>query len=105
MTQKLFNMSDYAILEVLIHYDCTSPIASFSKEQISKKTNFSMPKIRNTLNTFLMFNIIAEGAKDGKKKTYYVTEKGIQHYQDAYNWSDDALLKELGKKSNIKEGV
>lgn len=101
MEHKLFNVTDYAILEVFIHYECTSPIAAFTREQLIDKTGFSMSKIRTSLSMFLMLDMVKEGAKDGKKKTYYITDNGIDNFQATYGLDDDELEEELGKK--IKE--
>ncbi|EGT3619236.1 hypothetical protein ACV3Q3_13080 [Clostridium perfringens] len=100
MGHRLFNVSDYAILEVFIHYDCTSPIAAFTREQLIDKTGFSLSKVRNSLSMFLMLNMIKEGAKDGKKKTYYITDEGIDNFQEAYRLTDEELDLEFGKDLN-----
>ncbi|MBS4893841.1 MAG: hypothetical protein KHZ90_08700 [Veillonella parvula] len=100
MEHKLFNVTDYAILEVFIHYECTSPIASFTRDQLVDKTGFSMSKIRTSLSMFLMLDIVKEGAKVGKKKSYYITDFGIDNFQATYGLNDDEIDKELGKKLN-----
>lgn len=95
MEEILFNTSDYQILEVLVQNNCTSPMASLTRQQIVKMTNLSMSKIRITLQNFVFAKIIKEGAKDGKKKTYYITELGLKNYQNAYGLTDDELEDQL----------
>jgi DNA-binding transcriptional regulator GbsR (MarR family) len=74
---SIFNKSDYRILGVLQADQCLTEISSYSIKQISEKTNLSIPKIRLVLKSFLLMNLVQEGAKDGISKTFYISEKGI----------------------------
>lgn len=95
MKETIFNTSDYAILEVLVKHNCTSPMASLTREQLVKFTDLSMSKIRMSVTNFVFANILKEGAKDGKKKTYYITKDGLKNYQNAYGLTDEELEDEL----------
>ena len=69
--------NDYNILIILNHYQCNSKLKSFTIERISKETNLSIPKIRNSVKMFLLLNYITEGSHDKSAKTYYINENGI----------------------------
>jgi DNA-binding transcriptional regulator GbsR (MarR family) len=81
----IFNKNDYTILSVLVEEQCFSEIASLSIKQISANTKLSIPKIRLVLKSFLLMDLIREGAKDGISKTFYCTDKGKQFLLSAMN--------------------
>jgi len=85
---NLINKSDYLILEVLIGNDFNTAFKSCSKEYLSDVTGYSLVKISNTIKMFIINNMIMEGFKDGKRKTYYVTQLGIDNYKSAMGYSD-----------------
>lgn len=81
----MFNKSDYKILATLVEKECFSEIMSYNIKQISLETGLSVPKIRIVLKSFLLMELIKEGARDGISKTFYVTEKGRQFLNNALN--------------------
>lgn len=86
--ETIFNKNDYLILEILIGNECTSPYKSISTTCIIEKCNYSHVKVRQVLKSLLIVEFIKEGAKDGNKKTYYVTEKGKAHYKEIMEYDD-----------------
>lgn len=79
----IFNKNDYNILGVLVEKQCFTEIASLSIKQIASHTQLSIPKIRLVIKSFLLMDLIREGAKDGISKTFYCTEKGAQFLDNA----------------------
>lgn len=84
----IFNKNDYLILEVLIGNQCHSPYKSLSTQYIINECNYSHVKVRQVLKNFIISDFVREGAKDGNKKTYYVTDKGIEHYKMAMGYDN-----------------
>ena len=93
MADILFNKRDYIVLEILIERNCTTPVASLTIKQLIKLTNMSSSKVRSVKDNFLMMELIAEGSKDDNK-TFYITDKGIEHYKLAFGF-DDAKINEI----------
>jgi DNA-binding transcriptional regulator GbsR (MarR family) len=93
---------DYKILEQLVGYECISIARAFSIKKLSENTKFSEIKIRQTMKLFLMCGLVREGAKDGNRKTYYITNEGYELYKEVmdYNEEDIEKLKDtyLGKE-------
>lgn len=89
---KSFNKNDYLILEAIIGNRCTTPVMSFTINQISKESNFSEIKVRLAIKSFQMYDYIKEGSKDGNTKTYYVTNEGIKHYMSVMNYDDEDIV-------------
>lgn len=101
----IFNKNDYLILEVLIGNECSSPYKSISTTYIIEKCNYSHVKVRQVLKNFLISDFIKEGAKEGNKKTYYVTDKGISHYKTTMGYDDqdiDDLVSSYSEEKNIE---
>lgn len=57
--------------------------------ELHEKTNFSLSKIRKTLNKFKSMGWIAEGLKDVSVKTYYVTSVGFEGLNELTNTDID----------------
>lgn len=89
MSQAIFNKSDYGILSLLKDKECFSEISSLNIKQISSNTNLSIPKIRIVIKNFLLMELIKEGAKDGISKTYYITEKGVNFFNNALGYTNN----------------
>lgn len=100
---KNFNKMDYAILEQLVVYECFSLAIAFSIKTLAEKTGFSQVKIRQTIKLFLMFGIVEEGAKDGNKKTYYVTKSGLDLYKRVMDYTDEDIIEMQEQCMNKEE--
>lgn len=100
---KSFNKNDYLILEAIIGNECTTPVMSFTINQISKESNFSEIKVRLAIKSFQMYNYIKEGSKDGNNKTYYVTDEGIKHYMSVMNHDDEDIRCLINRYNNESE--
>ena len=72
------NKNDYNILETLYTNQCITKICSFTKQKIAEKCNLSVFKITASIKIFINMNLVCEGAKDERAKTYYLTEQGIE---------------------------
>lgn len=79
----IFNKSDYKILTTLLDKECFSEIASLSIKDIATFSELSIPKVRMTLKSFLLTDLVRLGAKDGVSNTYYITEKGLDFINKA----------------------
>ena len=88
-----FNKNDYFILNTLIENKCYSSLESLTIKQISSVTILSIPKIRMVLKTFLLMELVQQGAKDGIGNTFFITAKGEEFYNRA-----------MGVETNITEG-
>lgn len=72
-----YTKKDLSIFEQLIKNKKINEIKSASYNQIEQMTNLSISKIRQTIKKAIKDGFIKEGVKDGHKKRYYITEKGI----------------------------
>lgn len=103
MADIIFNKKDYVILETLIERNCTTPVASLTIKQLMKITDMSLSKVRSVKDNFIMMEFIQEGSKDGNNKTFYVTDKGIEHYKLAFGFDDEKInqiIDDFEKKYN-----
>ena len=46
--------------------------------EIIERTQLSSSKVRDTLSKFIVEELVAYGVKRGHRKTYYITNKGLQ---------------------------
>lgn len=83
MESILFNKNDYMILDTLIKNQCYSPLESLTIKQLASITKLSIPKIRMVIKTFLLMEIVQQGAKDKISNTFFITEKGENFYNKA----------------------
>lgn len=97
----MFNKSDYAILELLIGYECFSPFKSLTKQFIMTNTKYSHVKVQQSLKGFMLVDFVKAGAKDGNNKTYFCTELGLDHFKKIFNYTDEDI--EAVKENYIKE--
>lgn len=74
----MLTKNDYSILIVLFNENCNTEIKSFTIERIKEEVNLSCNKIRNSLKKFIELEMISEGAKQHRSKTYYISKKGIE---------------------------
>lgn len=88
----IIKKKDYAILELLICKECFSPYSALSTPDIIAETKLSHVKIGQVVKNFTIFGFLAEGHKDEKKKTYYVTNEGIQHYKEQLKYTDEDMI-------------
>lgn len=77
--------NDISILEAVFDIDTKQGFAKSNGttvKEIQDKTNFSLSKIRSTLQKFKSMGWITEGIKLDKNKTYCVTEEGYLGLND-----------------------
>lgn len=91
MADILFNKNDYKILEALIERQCNTPVASLTIKQLVNITQMSLSKVRSVKDNFILMEFIKEGSKDGNNKTYFITEKGLKHFQSAFGFDNDRI--------------
>ncbi|AEB77423.1 hypothetical protein [Clostridium botulinum] len=72
------NKSDYKILELLLEKQCTTEYKSLTVKEISNSIDLSISQVRNILKLLTMLNLIANGSKQGKQNTYYITTEGMR---------------------------
>ncbi|WP_039230895.1 hypothetical protein [Clostridium haemolyticum] len=72
------NKSDYKILELLLENQCTTEYKSLTIKEITNNIDLSVSQIRNILKLLTMLNLIANGSKQGKQNTYYITPEGMR---------------------------
>lgn len=99
---NLINKTDYIILELMIKNESYSSYVSLSTPYLISKSKLSHVKVRQVLKNFILCGFVAEGSKDGNKKTYYITEKGIEHYKNIFGLEDEDIEKFI-KKHNVEE--
>lgn len=87
----MFNKSDYAILELLIGYECFSPFKSLSKQFIMSNTKYSHVKVQQSLKGFMLSGFVREGTKDRNNKTYFCTESGLEHFKKVFDYNDEDI--------------
>lgn len=104
MSNILFNKNDYKVLEELIVRQCNIPVASLTIKQLMEITGMSLSKIRSVKNNFIMIGFIKEGSKDGNKKTYYITDKGIDHYKEVFDFDEEKIDKIIDEFENKNKG-
>lgn len=106
MPDVLFNKNDYKMLEGLIERQCDAPAASLTIKQLMKITGMSLSKIRSVKDNFIIIGFIQEGSKDGNSKTYYVTEKGLEHFKRVFRFNDEninEMIEDFNKSYNRGE--
>jgi predicted transcriptional regulator len=76
-----FTENDYKIMKAILDKNDKQKGLRRNKattiEEIQGKTNLSSTKIRNTLNSFIQHGFVCEGIKQGRTKTYMMTEEGL----------------------------
>ena len=103
---SVIKKNDYSILELLICKECYSSYSALSTPDIIKETGLSHVKIGQVVKNFVMFGLIAEGSKDGKKKTYYITQNGLEHYKQQLEYEEqdiNDMIDNYNKKLEEKE--
>ena len=103
---NLINKTDYIILELMIKNESYSSYVSLSTPYIISESKLSHVKVRQVLKNFILCGFVAEGSKDGNKKTYYITEKGIEHYKDIFALNDEDIedmIKEYNSENKEDE--
>ncbi len=77
----VFTENDYKIMKAILDKNDKQKGLRRNKattiEEIKEKTNLSPTKIRTTLNLFMQHGFISEGIRQGRTKTYMMTEKGL----------------------------
>lgn len=77
----MFTTKDYQILKAIIDRNDRKKGLCISNgttiKEIITKTSLSDKKIRETRNKFIKEGFITEGLKNGKEKTYILTEQGF----------------------------
>ena len=91
MSETIFNKNDYRILESLIERKCNAPAASLTIKQLINLTDMSQSKVRSVKNNFLLMHFIEEGSKDSNNKTFFYTEKGLNHFKSVFAFNDDDI--------------
>lgn len=89
MESTLFNKNDYFILLTLIDNKCYSPLESLTIKQMASSTKLSIPKIRMVIKTFVLMELIQQGAREGISNTYFITSKGEDFYNRAMGINND----------------
>lgn len=82
---------DYVVLATLICKECFSSYSALSTPDIISETKLSHVKIGQVVKNFTMFGFLAEGIKDGKKKTYYVTDDGMNHFKQQLKYDENDI--------------
>lgn len=79
------NSNDYKILECIIDKDKNRGLAigrGSTKKQIAEKSGLSIVKVNNTIKVLLEEELIIEGVKKVRAKTYCISEKGINKLRE-----------------------
>ena len=103
---SIIKKKDYVVLELLICKECFSSYGALSTPDIIEETGLSHVKIGQVVKNFTMFGLISEGSKDGKKKTYYINENGIQHYKQQLQYEEkdiDEMIENYNKELEEKK--
>lgn len=83
----MFTTKDYQILKAIIDRNDRKKGLSISSgttiKEIITKTSLSDKKIRETRDKFITEGFITEGLKNGKEKTYILTEQGFKELNRA----------------------
>lgn len=93
--------NDYMIMDTLYDNGCLSKMCSFTLQKIATTTNLSVFKIRDAIKLFITLELVCEGARDVRAKTYFLSEKGRSIVEENKNTSI-----EIAKivQSKIKKG-
>lgn len=102
---KLINKTDYIILEIMIKNESYSSYVSLSTPYLISKSKLSHVKVRQVLKNFILFGFVSEGSKDGNKKTYYITDLGIEHYKDMFGLDDKDINDMVDKYNNEENSI
>jgi len=70
--------NDYFIMDTLYDKGCFSIICSFTLQKMADTTGLSIYKIRDSMRMFINLELVNEGARDVRAKTYFLSDKGIQ---------------------------
>ena len=79
------NSNDYKILTCIVDKEKNRGLAigrGSTLKQIVEKTGFSEVKVRNTIKILLEEELIVEGIKKVRAKTYCISQKGIDKLKE-----------------------
>lgn len=79
------NSNDYKILTCIVDKEKNRGLAigrGSTLKQIVEKTGFSEVKVRNTIKILLEEELIVEGIKRVRAKTYCISQKGINKLKE-----------------------
>ena len=79
------NSNDYKILTCVVDKEKNRGLAigrGSTLKQITEKTGFSSVKVRNTIKVLLEEELIIEGVKKVRAKTYCISQKGINKLKE-----------------------
>lgn len=69
--------NDYYIMDTLYDKGCFSKMCSFTLQKLADSTSLSIYKIRDSMRMFINLDLVCEGARDVRAKTYFLSDKGI----------------------------
>jgi len=99
---------DYILLQILICEESNTAYNSISTPDLITLTQWSHVKVGQVVRNFAMFNFVAEGHKDGLRKTYYITQSGLDHFKEVMDVSEtdiDDMIEKYAKKKIEMGGV
>lgn len=77
-----YTKSDLSIFTMLIQHNKVNEIKSVSYEKLCEWTGLSYQKVSQTIKKAIEDEFVKEGMKDGHKKRFYITSKGIKTIAD-----------------------
>lgn len=80
-----YNKTDYEILHFLINGEFYTEFKSCTIKIMIRELKFSESKIRLAINNFIKDGYVKEGIKQGKSKTYFITDKGLEELRNLIN--------------------
>lgn len=72
----------YAILDVLLNNDCKTRLRSMTVKDLEEQVNIKGITIYKKISKLQSFGYVADGIKDGRANTYYITQLGVDKLQE-----------------------
>lgn len=72
----------YAILDVLLNNDCKTRLRSMTVKELEEQVNIKGITIYKKISKLHNFGYVVDGIKDGRAKTYYITQLGVDKLQE-----------------------
>lgn len=70
------NRNEVILLQLLAKSDCDNEVRAITIRKISESMGISYYSVRTMIHGLVSSGTCAEGCKDGRSVTYYITDKG-----------------------------
>lgn len=101
LTQKDYRTIQLMYFKGYINKICAASLDTITEDNTDEENGItcSFYTIRATMKTFQNLGIVEKGVKNGRKNTYFLTEKGIQIAKEvSENMRESMEIREKGRR-------